>query len=57
MDVVTAFLNLLLQEEVYIELPKGYTLANRCTFPCTSKGKLVCQLWKCLYKLKQALQA
>ena len=51
MDVVTAFLNPLLQEEVYMELPEGYTL------PCTSGGKLICRLQKCLYRLKQALRA
>ena len=51
MDVVTAFLNPLLHEEVYIELPKGYTV------PRTSGGRVICRLRKCLYSLKQAPQA
>jgi Reverse transcriptase (RNA-dependent DNA polymerase) len=53
MDVVTAFLNPLLQEEVYMELPEGYILPNG-SLPCTSGGKLICRLQKCLYGLKQA---
>jgi hypothetical protein len=56
MDVVTAFLNLLLQEEVYIELPKGYILPDG-SLPRTSGGKVICRLQKCLYGLKQAPQA
>jgi Reverse transcriptase (RNA-dependent DNA polymerase) len=53
-DVVTAFLNLALQEEVYMELPKGYTIPKSHTIPCTSRGKVAYQLRKCLYSLKQA---
>ena len=51
MDVVTAFLNPLLHEEVYIKLPKGYTV------PRTSGGRVIYRLRKCLYSLKQAPQA
>jgi hypothetical protein len=51
MDVVTAFLNPALLEEVYMELPEGYT------FPHTSRGRLICRLRKCLYGLKQAPRA
>jgi len=54
MDIVTAFLNPLLQEEVYMELPEGYTIPNGHTFPCVSGGRLICRLRKCLYGLKQA---
>ena len=55
MDVVTAFLNPLLQEEVYMELPEGYALTKDC--PRTSGGRIVCRLRKCLYGLKQAPRA
>jgi len=55
MDVITAFLNPLLQEEVYMELPEGYALPKDC--PCTSGGRIVCRLRKCLYGLKQAPRA
>jgi hypothetical protein len=48
MDVVTAFLNPILQEEVYMEQPEGYTVLS------ASGGKLVCRLRKSLYGLKQA---
>ena len=51
MDVKTAFLNPLLQDEVYMELLEGYTI------PRTSGGRVVCRLWKCLYGLKQAPRA
>jgi Reverse transcriptase (RNA-dependent DNA polymerase) len=57
MDVVTAFFNLALQEEVYIELPKGYTILKSYTIPYTSRGKVIYRLWKCLYSLKQAPRA
>jgi hypothetical protein len=50
MDVITAFLNPVLQEEVYIELPKGIQL----TGASASGGKLYCCLKKCLYRLKQS---
>jgi hypothetical protein len=45
MDVIIAFLNPVLQKEVYIELPKGASLNG---------GKLYCRLKKCLYRLKQS---
>jgi hypothetical protein len=48
MDVITAFLNPVLQEEVYMELPKGAS---------ASGGKLYCRLKKSLYGLKQAPRA
>ena len=48
MDVITAFLNPVLQEEVYMELPEGAS---------ASGGKLYCRLKKCLYGLKQAPRA
>ena len=46
MDVVTAFLNGKLEEEIYMMQPSGYSV----------KGKeiLVCQLKKSLYGLKQS---
>jgi hypothetical protein len=47
MDVITAFLNPILQDEVFIELLKGVGAS-------ASKGKLYCRLKKCLYRLKQA---
>lgn len=57
MDVVTAFLNPELQDEVYMELPEGYSLPDGHTLPRTSGGKLICRLRKCLYGLKQAPRA
>src|SRR5450432_3163085 len=57
MDVVTTFLNPALQEEVYIELPKGYTIPEGHTFPRSSRGKTIYRLRKCLYSLKQAPRA
>jgi hypothetical protein len=33
MDAVTAFLNPALQEEVYMELPEGYTIPESHTIP------------------------
>ena len=54
MDVITTFLNPLLQEEVYIELLEGYALPKDCPIPCTSRGRIICRLQKCLYSLKQA---
>ena len=57
MDVITAFLNPILQEEVYMELPEGYTLPESHTFPRTSGGRVICRLRKCLYSLKQAPRA
>ena len=46
MDVKSAFLNGELEEEVYIEQPKG--------FPLTTKKDMVCKLKKALYGLNQA---
>jgi hypothetical protein len=57
MDVITAFLNPLLQEEVYMELPEGYALPKDCPIPRSSGGRIVCRLRKCLYGLKQAPRA
>lgn len=45
MDVITAFLNGVLHEEIYISQPEGYVLS-------THKTK-VCRLLKSLYGLKQ----
>ena len=45
MDVKSVFLNGNLEEEVYIEQPKGFQL--------TDKGDYVCNLNKSLYGLKQ----
>ena len=50
MDVITAFLNLVLQEEVYMELPEGLQSIGASA----SGGKLYCRLKKSLYGLKQA---
>ena len=52
MDVITAFLNPALHEEVYIELPEGF----QSTGASASGGKLYCRLRKSLYRLKQAPQ-
>eukprot|EP00253_Pinus_taeda_P032132 PITA_32132 len=49
MDVKAVFLNGDLEEEVYIEQPKGFILGN--------DTKLVCELRKSLYGLKQAPRA
>ena len=43
MDVITAFLNALLQEIIYVEQPKGYEIGNS-----------VCLLLRALYGLKQS---
>ncbi|MFX6540571.1 reverse transcriptase domain-containing protein, partial [Acinetobacter baumannii] len=46
MDVKSAFLNGLLEEEVYIEQPDGFFISKN--------SDLVCKLKKALYGLKQA---
>ena len=47
MDVVTAFLNSTLEEEIYMEQPSHYVEKG--------KEKLVCKLNKSLYGLKQSI--
>ena len=49
MDVKTAFLNGKIEEEVYVEQPKGFSVFDRQTH--------VCKLKKALYGLKQAPRA
>jgi len=49
MDVKTAFLHCMLQEEVYVEQPQGFEVEDRM--------KNFCRLKKALYGLKQALRA
>jgi hypothetical protein len=49
MDVKTAFLNDIIEEEVYIEQPQGFEVHDRETH--------VCRLKKALYGLKQAPRA
>ena len=46
MDVVTAFLNGKLEDEIYMEQPEGYVQSG--------KEHLVCKLKKSLYGLKQS---
>jgi hypothetical protein len=49
MDVKTAFLNGDVEQEVYIEQPKGFVIHG--------KESHVCKLKKALYGFKQALRA
>jgi hypothetical protein len=49
MDVKTAFLNGVVEEEVYVEQPKGFEVGSRKTH--------VCRLRRALYGLKHAPQA
>ena len=49
MDVKSTFLNVILEEEVYIEQPEG--------FVDPKKYNMVCKLNKALYSLKQVLRA
>ena len=46
MDVKTAFLNRVIEEEVYIEQPEGFDVENRETHVCIPH--------QALYELKQA---
>ena len=48
-DVITAFLNGTLQEDIYMEIPEGFPWANDIT--------KVCKVNKALYGLKQASKA
>jgi hypothetical protein len=46
MDVITAFLNGTLKEEVYMEIPEGFTCANDPT--------KVCKINRALYEFRQS---
>lgn len=49
MDVVTAFLNGTIKEEIYMQQPPGFVTEHQ--------RHLVCHLWKSLYGLKQSPRA
>ena len=49
MDVTTAFLNGIIEEEVYIKQPEGFIVHE--------KDSHICKLKKALYELKQAPRA
>ena len=49
MDVKTAFLNGIIQEEIYVEQPQGFEVHERESHVCKQK--------KTLYGLKQAPRA
>ena len=49
MDVKTAFLNGIIQEEIYVEQPQGFEIHGR--------EHHVCRMKKALYGLKQAPRA
>ena len=49
MDIKTAFLNGVIEEEVYIEQPEGFDVENRESH--------VCRLHRALYRLNQAPRA
>ena len=49
MDVKTAFVNGIIEEEVYIEQPEGFIVHEKYSH--------VCKLRKALYGLKQASRA
>ena len=53
LDVPTAFLNADLDEEIYMELPEGFSAAEAGADPAM-QGDMVCKLHKALYGLKQA---
>ena len=47
MDIKTTLLNGVVEEEIYIERPKGFEKFNRCTN--------VCKLKRALYGLKESM--
>lgn len=53
LDVTNAFLHGLLDQEVYMSIPPGYTIPSHI-FSKYAGQKLVCRLLKSLYGLKQA---
>ena len=53
MDMVTAFLNPWVEDDIYMEVPEGI----ECPEPSWSaENRLICKLKKYLYGLKQALR-